>query len=515
MLFSGRGSRLTPVFAATAMSFLLPLGSAHALDPRFELDARELDSRVAPAVTPVKAVQSKAASRSRHRGGDGVSRYTVKQGDHLYRILMHEYGFTEKQAEAVIPAVKRMNGIGDIRSLKVGSSIAIPLSRKVEGKGSVSANLRVAGKKKAGSSLPLQSYRLTGHGESVDFAAVSAVGELWGRLVPSNTPERERGVELGGDNFSLTIDPEQFPTLTAHDGATILVDAGGRLPPLVKSLVQERGEPVRIVSENPSDRKRFFASLLGAGGFFSVAEDFTVDFGADPQLTVTSDFKVEKSPDSLMRQELVLLNVTPGRAGTPPSLLSYLNLQGFRLLEPYPVQQTTAQKGRHQIHAVRSGKAAEIADRLISSLDIRYNRDSMIELYGPGDSGIRLDVRADRFFEVGGSRYVVSYFNGDPVFYTLMRLLQTRGYRVVILEDKDDFRRVAEKLAGSLGVGGAFGRHSLWPADTLPYNVRVSGYLFRNPRDGGKVLLTDREIDPLIAELATLNGYTVTSSTEQ
>lgn len=512
MLFPGRS--LSLIIAVIPLAFLLLPGNALALDPRFELDMKDLDSRMAPAVVPpAKARQPKGALRTHAGRSDGISRYTVKPGDHLYRILMSEYGFTEKQAEALIPSVKRINGISDIRCLKVGSRIAIPSGARARGGGKKSAGIRAERSTAAGSSLPLQSYRLAGQGDTVDHAAVASAEQVWERLVPPSSPVLGRGVEFGGDNFSLSIDPVQFPTLTAHDGATILVDAGGRLPPLVKSLVQERGEPVRIVTENPRNRKRFFASLLEAGGFFSVAENFTVDFGTDPQLTVTSDFKVEKSPESLMKQDLVLLNVD-GKSSTPSSLVSFLGRQGFQVVEPYSRERNPSPQAGHEIHRIGAGRASDMADRLISSLDIPYSRDSMVEMYGPGDSGLRLDIRADRFFEVGGTRYVVSYFNGDPVFYTLMRLLETRGYRVVILEEQDDFRRVAEKLAGSLGMNGSYGRHSLWPSDTLPYSVRVSGYLFRNPKGGGKVLLTDREIDPLIAELATLNGYTVSSSME-
>jgi len=43
-----------------------------------------------------------------------------------------------------------------------------------------------------------------------------------------------------------------------------------------------------------------------------------------------------------------------------------------------------------------------------------------------GDGGVRLFVRADRYFEDRGERYVVSYFDGDPVSYTLTRLLEIR-----------------------------------------------------------------------------------------
>ena len=54
--------------------------------------------------------------------------------------------------------------------------------------------------------------------------------------------------------------------------------------------------------------------------------------------------------------------------------------------------------------------------------------------------------KAERYFERGGQRYVVTSFDGDPVNYTLFRILETKGYNVVILEAQDDFRKISEKL---------------------------------------------------------------------
>jgi hypothetical protein len=155
-----------------------------------------------------------------------------------------------------------------------------------------------------------------------------------------------------------------------------------------------------------------------------------------------------------------------------------------------------------------------MADRLMSSLRLRYDRDTKVELFGPRDSGLRLDIRADRTFEVGKERYVVSLFNGDPVFYTLMRLLETRGYRVIILEEKDTFEKVAEKFMSRLRLSGSYAKHRLWPSQDAPYSVQLSGFMLRDAGSGKKIFLTDRTLDPLIAELATLNGYSVVTAQE-
>ena len=93
------------------------------------------------------------------------------------------------------------------------------------------------------------------------------------------------------------MDPEKYPTLPAQDGGTILVDGSGTLPALVRALIQEKNPRVRIVSEKAANPQGFYRSLLTAAQFYSFEEDFSVDFGTDPKITVRADFKIEKSPD--------------------------------------------------------------------------------------------------------------------------------------------------------------------------------------------------------------------------
>lgn len=352
-----------------------------------------------------------------------------------------------------------------------------------------------------------QQYKLLDSTFAEKVSGVSAVRGVWEQLFPGKWESGE-GINISGQNFELSLDQDRFPVLPAADGGKLLLDAGGKLPPLVRSLVQSMDD-IRVVGEDPANTKRFYANLLQEAHFYSVSENFTVDFGVDSTISVTSDFKIEKTVDSLAKQDVVLLNVTEARSGTPPVLVSFLAGQGFRLIEPSQTARRASGGGGHRIYSIAGAGATEIADNVLTSLDVRFSRDSRVELFGPHDSGIKLDIMADRYYEIGGERYIVSRFNGDPVFYTLMRLLETRGYRVVILEDKDSFKRVAEKLFSRMKLPSRFEKQRLWPAGELPYSVQLPGFMLRDPSSGHKTLLTDSGLDPLVSELASMNGYTV------
>ncbi|MBT0665497.1 LysM domain-containing protein [Geobacter pelophilus] len=498
-MFFIKWSSLLLVFPAVLLSALcLP---ALAIDPRFDLDTRMLDSRFAGGADA--ASSQKAKKHKPGRAAARSSRYTIKPGDNLYLILMGKYGLSEKQADAVIPRLKELNGISDIRSLRVGSTISIPLPVT----GGSTAKKAVLHRRKEDAPAVVQQFSMLRQLRTEGAADLRFVRGVWDHLFPGKW-DRTEGITVSGQNFELALDPDRYPVLPAADGGRILLDPSGNLPPLVKSLVQTLDD-VRVVSEDPSNARKFYASLLAEARFFSVSENYGIDFGHEPQLTVTSDFKVEKSRESLMQQGIVLLNVTEKRGGTPPSLVAFLAGQGFRLIEPYSAHRRTPPEQGHRLVRIAGAGPLDIADRVMASQDLKYSRDTRVELFGPNDSGLRLDITADRFFESRGERFIVSRFNGDPVFYTLMRLLETRGYRVIILEEHDDFRRVTEKLLTRMRVPAQFDRQPLWPARDLPYSITFPGFLIRDPASGKKTVLTASPVDPLINELVTLNGFTV------
>ncbi|WP_298266583.1 LysM domain-containing protein [Geobacter sp.] len=510
-------ARLSAVLAFAALTLAVASERARAIDPRFELDPRLLDGR---RDAPRQDKGVKRAHKKEARAKAGVSEYTIRPGDHIFKILMRDYGLSNDEAEALIPEVKRLNDISDIRRLRVGQILRIPL---VRGTGAGGGGARSEGAELPGRiERPAATTALSGEGgapaagHSLCMMSVAAPAEpdgvesarrLWDGLVPSRG-EATQPITIEDKNFSLSLDPESFPTFVAADGGRVLVDAGGKIPPLVRAIIEQKDPSLRIVSESPRNRKRFMASLLAGARFYSVEENVALEFGTDPKLTINADFKIEKSPDSLLHQDVVLMNVGENRPPMPPSLVQFLGREGFRVLEPLSGRDDRVGRHLQNLYQITARDPRGIVDGVLQTLNIPFESNHNVELYGVADGGLRLNVRADRYFEEGGSRFVVSYFDGDPVTYTLTRLLETRGYRVVVLDPKDDFRKVSEKLFARMRIPGVFARHDLLSGRDASYGVQMSGFRLRSAT-GEQAFLTNTEIDPLFRDLLDANGYTI------
>lgn len=346
--------------------------------------------------------------------------------------------------------------------------------------------------------------KMTPPAGAIDRTAVRA---LWDRLIPS--PQPEGALEISADNFSLTLDPNSYQVMPAADGGRIIVDANRTIPPLIRNLIQQKDPALRIVSESPASGKRFFSQMLQAAGFYSVEPDFTVEFGDDPRLSVRADYRIERTAESLLRNETVLLYTGSGRYAMPSTLQRFLGGAGFQVIEPdLPQHDTPA--GHNRFIQTSGGSRFQVADTVLAALGLETEAGKSIEFSGWLQRGISLKVRVDRSFAYKGKPYVLTVFDGNPATYTLTRLLETQGVSVVLLAPEDDFRAVTGKLLAALKLPARYGQHRLWPLRETPYTVQMSGFLVRDPDADRTVFLTDREVTPLMLELITRNGYAVT-----
>jgi hypothetical protein len=338
-------------------------------------------------------------------------------------------------------------------------------------------------------------------------AAMTTLLALWDRLVPA--AQLVGPLEIRADNFSLSLDPKAYQFIPAADGGRIIVDARRNIPPLIRTLIQEKDPALRIVSDAPTSGKRFSTQLLQAAGFYSVEPDFTMEFGDDPRLSVRADYRIERTPESLMRNEAVLLYTDPGGYALPQSLQGFLGNSGFQVIEP-DVSRHNTLPHRDRFIQVPAGSRLRVADTVLAALDLDTEADKIIKLTGWVNQGISLSVHVDRIFEFKGRHYAVAAFDGNPVTYNLMRLLEHQEVTVVVLEKDDDFHAVTRKLLTALKLPASFDMHRLWPLRETPYTVQMSGYLLHDPGTGRNIFLTDREVTPLLLDLIERNGYAVT-----
>jgi hypothetical protein len=335
------------------------------------------------------------------------------------------------------------------------------------------------------------------------------VRQVWDKLLPPLKGE-QKPIMLQSPTFSLTLDPQRYPIYATMDNGIILVDRNASIPPLVKALIMEKDPSVRIVCESPVNAKRFLASMLESAGFYSVEEDFSMDFGSDPKLTVRSDFKIEKTPESLIKQDVVLMN--SGRVPLPPVIAGFLKKEGFTVYEPFSSLQPVVPVAARPLYQITTKNQSDIIDALLKAVSVTSDKDRRLDVFALDNNGISLSVKAERYFERAGKRYVVTRFDGDPVTYTLFRILETKGYQVITLESQDDFRKISEKLLSHMHIQGTYALHTLDHDTGANYSLQMSGYKLEGAElPVGGIFLTNLELDRVIRDLLTENGYSVTS----
>lgn len=513
---------LLPPFARKmwiTYSVVLTLSASSALaamDPRFELDSQVLEKTAAAQGTAHKAKKTFRA-RSVQSGAPAALRgtiHTVKAGDNLFKVLMRDYGLSNDEAEAVVEEIRRENNIYDIRRLKIGQKVVIPpLRRRADGTLKTGLFERTARTQSDIAAehpgVSAQALRLEAPEERATDHEVSAqLREIWQKLVPAKV-EQQKPLVLQSADFSLTLDPQRYPIFDTMDGGRIVVDQGGTIPPLVRSLISEKDPTIHIVSEPSGDYRRLLATMLASGGFYSVEEDFNLEFGADPKVTLHSDFKVEKAADSLIRQDVVLMN--SATQPLPAALPAYLKKEGFSVYEPFAAAKPfMARSPMRQVHLVTGKNQPAVVDAILSALAVTYTADRRVNVFEADNNGISLAVKAGRYFEHGGQRYVISRFDGDPVAYTLFRILETKGFRVVILEAQDDYRRISEKIMSRMQLQGGYSPLARLSDAGLNYSLQMSGVRMEGAGvPGGSLFITNLELNRLVRDLLNENGYQV------
>lgn len=500
-------------FIAVCTSLLLCVTCAYAvMDSRFELDPQTLEGLkkiVKPHQTGAKRTYRKHVKQLSPTP-EKAWVYTVKPGDHLAKILMHDYGMSNKEAESFIEEIKIENNIYDIKRLKAGQKINIPpVRRSTDASAGQFQSVKGDKTHDSGSGIiPEQSFKLESSIKVLsEQETITRVKDVWDRIVPLKN-EQQKPLTLKASAFSLTLDPERYPSFARMDGGRIMIDQNATIPPLVKSLIENKDASVRIVSEAPSGSKHFMASLLAAAGFYSVEENFSMEFGIDPKLIVQADFKVEKTAESIIKQDVVLVN--SGRTLLPASIREFLKKDGFSLYEPFASVKSFAQSDSRTIYYISSKEQHEMTDSILSALSVAVEKDRRVDVFEADNNGISLAVKAERYFESGGQRYVVTSFDGDPINYTLFRILETKGCNVIILDAQDDFRKISEKITSRMKIKGTFAKYDLLQDKSAGYSLQISGFMLDNKLlPGGGIFLTDRHMDRIVRDIFTENGFNI------
>jgi hypothetical protein len=464
------GKRYFILLVSFLTLLILHTNLSFALDPKFELGADTLRPETSQPALRKHADKRDAAAASRGGKKSGVTGSNPRQTN--------------------------------VRALKVRTA-------KIRAKSKAAKRRKTHVSKEAGTITDYHKLRMTVY-PGINSNPLSEITVKWSRLV-SPAAEITEPFRISGLNYSLSLDSSRYPVLPAADGGKIIIDTEGTLPAFVKEILRESGPGIRVVSERPYNRKKFIADILSAARFYSIEENFALHFGSDPKVTVTSDFMIEKTEQSLTNNDVVLLNVTPKNVGLPLPIVSHLEKEGFHIIDlPSASRDQNKNAVRHVLYRINDRNQQGIVDSLLSAFSVNAVHDKEIELDDGLSSGISLTVRAVRFVETSGMRIAISFGEENPVQYTLFKLLQLKGYQVVNIRVSDNFQKTTEKVLNALRIQGAYGMHHLGRPGETAMDVQLTGFLVKKSGNkGGDSFFTNVEIDSLAREAADFKGYTV------
>ncbi|ACM19668.1 murein/chitin-binding LysM domain protein [Geotalea daltonii FRC-32] len=333
--------RLRLGLIATAIFVVLSARAGVAGDSPFEIDIRELDRNTTPApskkrVSAAKPPHPAAAKAVDQRKGDrrerkplsrsGHMSYTVKNGDHIFKILMKHFGMTNAAAEKLIPEVVTLNKIADIRKLNIGQTILIPTGL---------SHTAVAHKKK----------RET---EAASSAAEPAIQQRFSTVQSIETP--------------------------------------------VSAAIAVRS----VTSKDPS----------------------------------------------------------------------------------------------------------EVADSILNILAVKPGKDHFVETSAATQQALRLSAKVDRFFESNGKHFMVSFSAAEPFAYTVYRLLELEGIKLIRINRDADLKQVATSILSAMDISFRYGEHAVLLNDRNRTSTSLNGFLFtRETTPPRLILLTEVPVAALTAEL--------------
>ncbi|WP_324079453.1 LysM peptidoglycan-binding domain-containing protein [Geomonas sp.] len=155
---------------------------------------------------------------------------------------------------------------------------------------------------------------------------------------------------------------------------------------------------------------------------------------------------------------------------------------------PVAAAQTPPPSAATWLCPVADRDPGRMVESILSALAISWCSNRTIQ--SDHSASVAFSIRADRYFEHKGERYIVSIGEADAYTNTLLRLLENAGYRVLRLGARDDFKAVGEKLLRLLGVASEYGKHA-------EGGKEITGFLVQQENAGGRrVVITAEAVAP-------------------
>ena len=515
----------------------------HAASGRFDIDLKELE-RQEPK-TPEKSEKKKGQSLKK-RASEGGSeqkptdnaetvRYTIQPGDHIFKILIVRFGMSNEAAERLVSEILRINNISNFKHLSIGQTILIPGKGQQERMAKTARKAKTRGSEETKADAPPENLSKPA---SKDAKGAPDAGTVPKVATPALAKVATPAPPAAAHDDSAA-EPGHAPAQPAPLPLRPVIPTVPPIPSPPDKTTPSAVEPPPAVADSvPGTAHPVHAELPRADAELKSAHADLPPVRTDLPPTHQAELKpahadlppaqaeLKPAPDEMPPAQAEL---KPAPADPPPAHAELKSAPAearhthappqpqpqapLAAAEPVPAAAHTAASAvkaappaaqpaaavvppvaaapvileNTWICSVTERDGSRIVDAALNALSVPWSKNRVLQSASP----TAFSIRVDRYFEYKEGRYIVSIGEFDPYNYTLIRLLEGAGYRVLRINGKEDFQTLNRKLLALIGVTADFGKHLLAGGKT------AKGFLLQHDDAGGRrVIITDDPADP-------------------
>lgn len=361
---------------------------------------------------------------SGRKSEDGVSRYVVRRGDSISKII-HRLGSSSGDIYRVLEKVRRLNPtVKNVDRIYPGQILLLPSVERRE--------------------------------------ARPALGIPDEKILPvvSHVIDRMQGVVITEGSYCIpvppagevTIDCSKVPVIETDGGNTVLLDLSGRIPADLQELIESTWNTYRVVGIRGKEAiSSLLERIMEAAGIYTLTKiNRQTEIGGSPAVRVFAGWLVSKRPEIRGAGRYAINFVTERSALLPLPVKDYAQRNGLEIIEILDGLGVTGDGAAYQPSPVQTldpGNGLVLANSLLKRLG--YAPVEGAEITVLIGEGLSLSVRAELLLNVEGTRVIITSRGFSD---QILNILKERGDRVVFVPEERGRREIIEDITRTIGL---------------------------------------------------------------
>ena len=455
-----------------------------------------------------------------------TNNYRVKAGDNLYQILRAQLKLTdERKVAQYFALVKDLNPERKSwDALLEGETIRLPVAGRSYETPTIAAAVpkpvaepqaaaqpkplpesQAASQFKAGiepQPMPAEPTERIDRRQALTAPARENV-PLLGKIAKAMGSQLQQSGEevIALKEGAVRFDKKKYPVVYNPTlGQRVIIDPEGNIPASLRSKLGEPSIGALIVTlANGVSIQETISQLLSGLGYQALPKDRPVVIQEDGVAYEAKGNWIALAPEeSNKRQQVFVINLTDDANEIPEYLKAQLVKNGLHFKDvlltssamPRPNETRSLTLETFAPTKVWPRDKKDIVDALLLSVGVPFGvaETLSVELH----SGLRIDTRTDRMFELGGKRTALFFQRADPDIKKA--LLDKDGVRSVELDiGALSSREIITRLLNLLGDQAAYREHGFPAASGVAEDrLTIKAWVFHLPKRS--LFITDRQI---------------------